>query len=156
MIWTHCALNIYWVHLGLGHHIADIHTPYADLRRILYPVNIMYITALTLVKMSVLMFYVRVFKVVRIYQVALWVTGVIVLAWGIAILLITILACFPIRKNWDQSVPGYCIERHSTLLIPNVLTDFILLILPMPMLWPIKLSFGRKIGLCGLFAAGYL
>ena len=149
-------MNIYWVYLGFGQHIANIHTPLTNLLRVVYLVNLMYIAALTLIKLSVLMFYVRVFKVVRIYQIALWLAGFLVVAWGITVLLINLLACIPIKKNWDPSVSGHCIDRHYLLLIPNILTDFILLILPMPMLWPIQLSFRRKIGLCGLFAAGYL
>lgn len=154
---AHCALNIYWVYLGLGQHIAQIDpSSMTNLIRINYPVNLMYNAALTLIKLSVLMFYVRVFKIVRIYQIALWLAGIIVVAWGITLFFTTLLACIPIEKNWYPSISGHCIERPYTLLIPNILTDFILLILPMPMLWSIQLSCPRKIGLCGLFAAGYL
>ena len=152
----HCALNIYWVHLGLGQHIAQINTSTTDLIRVMYPVNLVYNAVLTLIKLSVLMFYARVFKIVRTYQIALWFAGFIVVAWGITLFFTTLLACIPIEKNWDSSVPGHCIERCYTLLIPNILTDFILLILPMPTLWSIQLSLPRRIGLCGLFAAGYL
>lgn len=155
-VWAHCALNIYWVHLGLGQHFAQIHTFITDLIRVMYPVNLVYNAALTLIKLSVLMFYVRVFKIIKIYRIALWFAGFIVVAWGITLFFTTLLACIPIEKNWNLSVPGHCIERPYTLLLPNILTDFILLILPMPMLWSIQLSFPRKIGLCGLFAAGYL
>lgn len=152
-------MNIYWVYLGLGQHVANLNTPFTKLLRVLYPVENMYNTALILVKLSLLMFYVRVFKAVRIYQIAFWVVGFILFAWGIAISLITLFACIPIRKNWDVFVPGHCLERQSTLkwmIIANILTDLIVLILPMPMLWHQQISFRGKLGLCGLFAAGYL
>lgn len=152
-------MSIYWVYLGLGQHIVHVPTSHAKLGFVLFIVNFLYNTGLTLVKLSVLMFYVRVFRTVRTYRIAFWIVGFILVAWCIALNFVSLLACIPIQKGWDSSVPGRCVDRQTAFVgtaIPNILTDFILLILPMPMLWHLQISLRRKISLVGIFTAGYL
>lgn len=158
-IWAICALSIHWVYLGLGQHFVRVHTPHAKLGFVLFVVDFVYNTGLTLVKLSVLMFYARVFGIVRASRIAFWIVGVMLVAWCIAIDFVALFACIPIQKSWDSSVPGHCRDRQTNFIgaaIPNIVTDFILLILPVPLLWHLQTSVRRKIGLIGVFAAGYL
>ena len=105
------------------------------------------------------MFYARVFRTVRVYRIAIWTVGLMCLAWGIALTFVALFTCTPIRKSWNSRVPGHCLDRQANFLgaaIPNVLTDLIILILPVPMLWHVQTTLRRKISLFGIFAAGYV
>ena len=105
------------------------------------------------------MFYARVFETARAFRIALWTVGLLALAWGIALTFVALFTCTPIRKSLDRRIPGLCLNRQANFLeaaLPNILTDLILLLLPMAMLWPIQTTLSRKIGLIGVFAAGYV
>ena len=158
-VWAICALTIYWVYLGLGQHIVHVHTSHARLGLVLFIVDLMYNTGLTLVKLSVLLFYARIFRTVRSYRIAFWIVGSMVIAWCIAIDCVAVFACIPIKRGWDSSVPGHCLERQANFVgaaIPNILIDLILLVLPMPMLGQLHTTVRRKVALVGVFTAGYL
>ena len=145
--------------MGLGQHIAHIHTSHPRLDLALFVMNLIYSTGLTLVKLSVLLFYARVFRTVRTYRISFWIVGFMIVAWYIAIDFLVIFSCIPVQKSWNTSIPGHCLDRQAEFVgaaIPNILTDFILLVLPMPMLWHIQSTVRRKIALVGVFAAGYL
>ncbi|KAF7506482.1 hypothetical protein GJ744_011732 [Endocarpon pusillum] len=154
-----CALSIYCVYLGLGQHVVNVHTSLTRVSFVFLVMDFFYITGLTLVKLSVLMFYARVFRTVQAYRIALWIIGFTLVAWCIIMNFVVLFGCKPIQKSWDPSIPGHCLDGQKDFIgaaIPNVLTDLILLILPIPILWHLKLSVYRKIGLIGIFAAGYL
>lgn len=157
-VWTSCALSIYWVSIGLGKHISEVSQPHSRLALVLFVVNFVYNTGLSLIKLSVLLFYVRVFRPVRTYRIAFWTVGAMIIGWCIAINFLALLACIPIRKAWTPTVPGHCLRTHSTFLgatISNIVIDVIVLILPMPMIYRLHIGTIRKIGLVAVFAAGY-
>ena len=144
--------------VGLGKHISQVPGPHSRLSLTLFVVNQVYNTGLTLVRISVLLFYCRVFQTVRVYRVSFWIVGAILLGWGITFNFLAIFTCVPVNKSWKPNIPGHCLNTHHTFLgatISNVLADFILLVLPMPMLWQLHIDTPRKFGLAGVFAAGY-
>lgn len=150
---------MYWVYLGLGQHIVYVHTPKAKLRLVLFIMRFTYNTGLTLVKLSVLMLYARIFGTVRGYRIAFWIVGFVVVAWCIAMNFANLFGCVPIHKSWDISVPGHCVSIKAHLFggaILNILTDLALLLLPMPGLWRLQMSTRRKVGVVGVFISGYL
>ncbi len=157
-VWTNCALSIYWVSIGLGKHISQVSWPHSRLVLILFIVNLVYNTGLSLVKMSVLIFYIRIFGSVQAYKVAFWILGAIILGWYIAVTLLALFNCVPLNKLWNPSISGHCVSQHSAFLgatISNFIVDFMILFLPMPMLWQLHLETSRKIGLVAVFTAGY-
>lgn len=117
-----------------------------------------YNTGITLVKLSALFFYARVFKVSRLFQIYLWITGTLVVSWWITFDVLAICTCIPPRKQWDASIKGHCLNGSSTFVAaatPNVLIDFIILVLPLPMLRKLHTSLRRKMALAGAFVVGY-
>ena len=160
-VWTLCALEVYWASLGLGKHINQTHAPPSQLALVLFIEDFIYNTGLTLIKISVLMFYVRVFGTVRIYRIIFWIVGAMLTAWGVGINFLALFTCSPIRKSWDSKTPGHCLNTKGrddfvAAAVPNILLDLVLLVLPMPMLWRLHLTTPRKFGLVGVFIAGYL
>ena len=120
--------------------------------------NFLYNTALSLVKLSVLIFYVRIFRTVETYRVGFWVAGFFIVGWWIGIDLLAILSCIPVQKAWNPTIPGHCLDTQHNFLgatITNIIIDIVLLVLPMPMLWQLHIRTSRKVGLVGVFACGY-
>ena len=66
--------------------------------------------------------------------------------------------CTPVDKYWKPELSGTCIDIYDGFLgtaIPNVITDIFLLLLPLPMLWRLYISWRSKIGLILVFFSGY-
>jgi hypothetical protein len=81
-------------------------------------------------------------------------------AWGLAILFTNIFSCQPLDyfwHMWDGEHEGKCID-HSKLLwshaIINIALDLVIIGLPMRTLLKLNLSWGRKAGICIMFAGG--
>lgn len=82
--------------------------------------------------------------------VSLWIVGVFI-AGG--------LICIPASKFWYQSMEGTCLNPYHFyygMQIPNILTDLILLIMPMHVVWSLHIPRTQKLLLCGVFLVGGL
>lgn len=69
------------------------------------------------------------------------------------------LNCIPVSKFWDDSVPGYCLNKEGLWFsnaAMHILTDLVILVLPMPVLNSLQLPKRQKIALMGVFALGGL
>ena len=80
------------------------------------------------------------------------------IAWWIAINFVATFNCIPVDKYWKPKLSGTCIDTYEAFLgasIPNLITDFFLLLLPLPMLWRLHISWRSKIGLILVFLCGY-
>ena len=122
------------------------------------PQIFLYNTGITLVKLSALCFYARVFRVSRVLRIILWTVGSLVVSWWITFDILAILTCNPPKKQWDTAIEGHCIDSYGSFIgaaAPNVLIDVIILVLPMPMLWKLNVKLRRKLALIGAFAVGY-
>ena len=74
-------------------------------------------------------------------------------------ILSTVLQCRPIEAIWDQGVPAVCENQDAGILgtgIGNFLTDIIVLTLPIPSVWRLKLPRMTKAALMSLFGVGFV
>ena len=150
------AIFIHWVAVGFGKHEDPATLSAVALTE--FVVNLLYNTALTLVKLSALLFYHRLFGTTRSFRIALWITAGICLGWFIAIDFMAIFVCVPVEKYWNPIIPGHCLNQQKTFLgtaVPNIVTDLIILLLPMPMVWKLQTRLSLKIYLVFTFVAGY-
>ncbi|TAQ89063.1 hypothetical protein B7494_g2644 [Chlorociboria aeruginascens] len=118
-----------------------------------------YIGLIWTMKFNMLCFYQRVVN-------GLWVEKFIkpamalVIVTGTAIILTLSLSCRPFHKLWQVLPdPGtHCTPESPVFLITiltfNLVTDLSIMIIPAPVILPIKTSIARKIGLYLLFGAG--
>ncbi|MCJ1379563.1 hypothetical protein MMC17_002665 [Xylographa soralifera] len=108
--------------------------------------------------MSILIFYVRIFNVPSFKLVAK-VLMVLVALWGSSVILCAFLLCRPFAFNWDQTIPGgSCGNQVLSYIITgafNILTDFVILCLPMRMVWNLHVPRKNKIALFGIFGIGF-
>lgn len=145
---------------GLGKHTARLDAE-AVIRfeKTAYATNFIYQAAIPVIKLALLLQYLRAFPVGYIQAVSK-ATIVFITAWGISQLIAVILYCIPLRKVWEPTIPGTCINLLAfwyANAVVHILTDFLIFALPLPALW--KLGFvtrSQRIVLVGVFALGFL
>ena len=70
-----------------------------------------------------------------------------------------LLQCRPLNKFWDHTVNGKCFELKKSWMVMgslNVVTDLLLLILPLPSLWRLQMRRRTKVQVAGIFSIGSL
>ena len=125
------------------------------LTRFSYVFEIVYTTALTLPKYSILLFYSRIFKT-RGFTIALWTVGTLVTLEYIAVVLVEIFQCIPVHALWDFG-PGRCINLKGFFIgtgVLNTITDAIILVLPLPLIWTLRIDRTQRLALSGVFLLG--
>ncbi|MCJ1354700.1 MAG: hypothetical protein MMC33_004689 [Icmadophila ericetorum] len=149
--------NFIAVHFGFGKHISDLPSDATTIYlKIAYFDELMWSLSLGLIKYSILFFYRRIFPIPKL-KITLFIIGGCVLAWQIGVLVSFILQCIPVEKAWNLGSEGHCSDPGHLFWgtsIPNIITDFVLLTLPMPLVWKLQLSMPQKIGLTATFLTG--
>ena len=73
-------------------------------------------------------------------------------------ILADLLICQPVAYRWDRSIPhGRCgVQKSLDLYIAifNFLLDTAVVIMPMPILWNLRMTIKRKVALSGMFGMG--
>ncbi|KAH7349622.1 hypothetical protein B0T11DRAFT_289572 [Plectosphaerella cucumerina] len=121
---------------------------------------IFYNASLMAVKMTFLFQYWRVLSLaVQRYRKVMIAATVIVFCWSVSQILLLMMVCIPIAAFWDRTVKGNCIPSYPTWYINgagNIITDVIVLVLPLPIVGKLTLARGQKIILLGIFCLGFL
>ena len=118
-----------------------------------------YIMSLFGYKMAILFLYLRIYQVNRTFRFATYVTMFIIFAYLFSNFCTQLFGCQPFKKEYDKQVPGHCIDyikadyAYGSL---NFITDLILFVLPLPMVWRLQLNLKEKIGISLIFAIGSL
>ncbi|KAK0515948.1 hypothetical protein JMJ35_001982 [Cladonia borealis] len=116
-------------------------------------------TANTLVKISVLHFYTKIFNT-RMLASSAYAIGAVTLAFWLSTVMTAFLICRPFAFNWDKLMTnGYCGNLSAYYLstgIVNLLIDVIIVALPLPLLWGLQMKTSRKIALTAIFSLGAL
>jgi hypothetical protein len=121
-----------------------------------------YFTALWCLKGALLVFYTRLTaRLGRGYQIRLYIGTALISISYVVILLTLFLSCRPLHLFWQLNPdPGNicyaALSRQivSTVLACNVVTDTYLLLIPLPMLWTVRMRLLKKSGLMLLFSGG--
>ncbi|GKZ83045.1 hypothetical protein AnigIFM56816_007873 [Aspergillus niger] len=69
------------------------------------------------------------------------------------------LQCRPLRAYWDINVKGRCFSATTYIIVNqafNVVMDFVILAVPVPMIWRLHRSWQDKLALNAVFALGGL
>lgn len=109
--------------------------------------------------MSLLFLYQRIFGVVKSFRIALYFSGFLVFGYWISCTILAFTGCRPLARNWDKTVPGTCVDLIAFFRwngICNLLIDFIILCLPLPMVWRLRITTKQKLVLSSIFALGLL
>ncbi|KAL8724087.1 MAG: hypothetical protein Q9166_008138 [cf. Caloplaca sp. 2 TL-2023] len=113
--------------------------------------------SITATKVSILFFYNRLFPFRTFYVVSL-ITGIASTLWWVGLMLTAFLHCRPLAYYWDRSIPnGYCVNDNLigySITSVNIVTDLIVLILPIPWLWGMNMAIPKRMAVVGLFVLG--
>ncbi|KAI1856340.1 uncharacterized protein JN550_013826 [Neoarthrinium moseri] len=117
-----------------------------------------FVFASGLVKLSILVSYLRIAVPGSLFRQVTWATiGIVTVAIPVFLLLLW-LQCIPSTSYWNLFAPERdCIPEAPPLMgqtIVTVITDFVVYILPMPTLWALKLPLTQRIGLMTVFGLG--
>lgn len=143
----------------LGHHNWEFDES-ADIPgffEIFWLTALFYNAALLFIKLTFLSQYFRIFHEVyfmrNLYRVAM----ILITAWNIGELFSAVFLCFPVSGFWDQTVESSC--QNSKLgtyvnAVGNMITDVVIITLPLPALWKLHLTRAQKAAVFGVFGIG--
>ena len=144
----------------IGYHIDVVETvdPHAlkPWAQVLVVAPILYSAACALPKIVLLTLYLRIFNE-RKYRVSCYVVMRLVVALGVADNIAGATECIPLASLWDKTIDGNCFDlatfyRWGTL--PNVIVDFLMLLLLVPVIWKLQVFLHVKVDLTATFLTG--
>ncbi|EKG19959.1 hypothetical protein MPH_02787 [Macrophomina phaseolina MS6] len=152
------SMMILQVHHGLGKHVWEVPAwEQMDLSKYLYVSVIFYNGAVGLVKISILLQYIRIFATKKM-QTACRIVLVLNTMFTLETVIISVFDCTPIPYFWDKSIEGgHCVDfgamwfSHASV---NIAFDLVIVVLPMPVINSLNLPRRQKIALMGIFALG--
>jgi len=118
---------------------------------------VIYNPAIFCIKASILYLYHRIFSVSPGFTKTLWAVGIFVLSYSFIQALGSTIQCFPLRADWVFVENHWCmnLDIAGTILgTCNVLTDFIILVLPIHPLWQLQRPLKEKIEIMAMFLLG--
>lgn len=120
---------------------------------IIFPVAVLFS------KISILLLYLRLFKIDRPLRVNIYVGLVVMIFFHTAMIGVgigTVIKCVGLSANTSK----FCNDASGSIQLCqsafNIVSDFWILLLPMPLLQKLQLPRSRKIGLYFVFGAGLL
>lgn len=112
------------------------------------PAGLCYNLSTLFVKASILFFYLRFAAANRPFRIAVYVVLFAVIGYTLPAGFMFLYLCQPVQKFWDSAVEGVCFSGYAAFLAPSVLnsvTDVVILLLPIWLLWPLRVRMGQKI-----------
>jgi hypothetical protein len=111
------------------------------------------------VKLAFLIMYTRIFPL-RNFIIASRVLGIVTIAWALAIIILSIFQCQPIRKAWlGPAIPGHCMNLKASFIgnaVPNILTDIAILCMPIWEVWKLQITHTHRASMIFIFLLGGL
>lgn len=124
-----------------------------------YAETVVYCPAALLTKASLLLLIARVFSVrvavrraIHLYLVVLFVAYLIVQIFKM-------LVCLPIAAYWDPNIKGECLHLSRLYLTDSglaLVTDAVVLVLPVLLIWPLQMSTAQKLRIISLLGLGVI
>ncbi|KAF5667068.1 hypothetical protein FHETE_5771 [Fusarium heterosporum] len=148
---------------GAGKHVwaLKIHQ-LVETAKLTYVFSFLFATAVFTTKVSILLFYRRVFTRGGVtFRVAFWFGTILVMSYPIIFAFTMGFSCRPLSHFWTQveGTEGTCIDvgRFFVILaIINLATNVIVLLIPIPEVLKLQMSKGKKAAVFGIMALGGL
>ncbi|KJZ80539.1 hypothetical protein HIM_00389 [Hirsutella minnesotensis 3608] len=156
-----CAIVLEGVRTGLGKHNAALTTNNLVLTLKWQALSIaVYILNMMFVKLSIGVFLLRL-AVWTAYKWILWTCLFVFTLWSLGIFFWNMFQCIPVEKQWDFRIQhGYCssadaiISSAIALSVLTVLSDWVYALLPIPMMWNVKMTKQAKITVVVILGLG--
>ena len=147
-------------HYGLGKHVWSVPLPdVITVMQILFAYVLLYVVNVPLIKFLVLLFYRRIFGMTWI----MWVCVFLTIGYFVSCPIAFLVACRPVSYYWSQyedPTGGKCVfdlyPFYIGNAIANVVTDAIILVVPIPIVWSLQMRTTQKVFIIGIFLLGGL
>ena len=111
-----------------------------------------------MIKLSILALYWELFGTLR-YRIAIWALVGLVGSWWLCFTILNMVLCFPITDIWNlgPSNQHRCVQGAAHYIVngvSNVVTDVLILCLPIRVVWSMQLPFRSKLALSFIFLLG--
>ena len=132
--------------------------------KLLYIVSIFYSPTAFFAKVSILFQYSRIFNPTGRGNLSLFlairITMISIFVFYFVRMFLDIFQCSPIEKSWNKSITtGHCYDFYAAYKasgIFNVVSDFAILIMPIPCVWNLHMPLRKKLLTSSVFALGFL
>jgi hypothetical protein len=117
-----------------------------------------YKVTICLNKVATILLYLRIF-VTQKFRIAAYAVMGFIIAWSIGAVASTIFQCVPIAGAWNRKGDATCINTDIfwvAYAIMNILTDVMVLALPIAPIMALQLSTRNKLMICAIFLMGGL
>lgn len=125
-----------------------------------YSGSFLYPLCITFVKLSILFQYRRLFfHHSQTFHYQILALMIIVGLWGFGIIITAFFLCMPMAKLWNPMLPGTCINIVSFyygLQIPNIVTDLLIIVVPVREVLTLDLSKKMRFGAMTMFLLGVI
>ena len=145
---------------GVGRHMNEI--PPSHIVTILqysFGSQVLYAVSLGLIKISICWTLARIFSMNRVVVISARALMGLSAAWAIMTILIGLLICRPVQKNWGTTMEGHCGNQNagfSSVTVYDLIIDFIILLLPIRPVLRLQLPLVNRLGLLAIFSMGLL
>ena len=125
--------------------------------------SIMYGLTMFVIKLSILLQYLRIFTPTKQRDWLFW--GVHIVIWCnflfyFIITFFEIFACNPREKYWNVLITtGKCFNTYAENIAAgsiNAVSDWIILLLPQPVIWGLQMPLKKRLLVSGIFLTGFL
>lgn len=117
-----------------------------------------YVAACLFPKLTILALYLRIFTG-RIVRITAWVMIGVCTAHAVANIIASFTICQPFEYKWNKTINGHCanvLASYRYVSIPHILTDIVILVLPISSLYHLLMNKRKKVAIFLTFLMGGL
>ncbi|KAM0480969.1 hypothetical protein ACHAPE_000281 [Trichoderma viride] len=145
---------------GLGLPIAD--RPPASLdsyTKVNFAGRPIYQIGISFFKIALLISYLRLLKGTdqKTYRYVVFATIALVFLGHLGCALSLVFACNPVQRSWNPHINGTCLApgpSFTAYAVVTIISDIVVAILPLPVLFRLNIRMAKKLGLIGIFLLG--
>ncbi|KAI0116200.1 hypothetical protein F4776DRAFT_666522 [Hypoxylon sp. NC0597] len=143
---------------GFGMHVYDIRA--SEILNTLKWLSVSqksYFPLILSIKLCILLGYLRIFKVDRVTKWGIWVGVTVCSLFYIITFFIDLFRCKPIEAAWNPTIKGTCFSYAAfpwATGIFNVISDFYILLLPLPPILRMNMPLARRLRIASIFGLG--
>ncbi|KAJ5374991.1 hypothetical protein N7517_006997 [Penicillium concentricum] len=157
----YCAIGIVIGEHGGGYYFNELSSKQQiAFKKFCYIATILYCPMALFVKIALLSILTRIFSPYRGKVWFIYIFLGCLCCYYLVALIVKICMCNPIPKYWlGDQVQGSCLDQTAALIadsVISVVSDLIILIIPLPLTWSLQMSRNRKLRVIGILGAGGL
>ncbi|RAL65726.1 hypothetical protein DID88_005394 [Monilinia fructigena] len=149
------------IHYGIGVHAKNLnYNQLINGAKYEVILEFIYIFCTAVIKTSVGLLLLRITSVKPFYKYLVWYSIAIIWVWALMTFMIVCLQCRPLEAVWNPLVQGKCLETSLitafayAISVETIFFDWFFALLPIPMLWNIKMTTQLKISVMAILSVG--